>query len=661
MSFSELIANFHFIRPELLALLPLGLAFVWFARHSIAAASNWNKVIDPALLPFLIDGENQVKSQRWPVAALVLAWCLACFAIAGPVWEKIEQPVVKKQNALVIILDLTLSMYAEDQKPSRLVAAKRKVEDILKQRKEGVTALVVFSGDAHTVAPLTDDVRTIDNMLPALEPSVMPKFGNNVGSAIKQANELIEAATVHQAQYLLLADELNSNQFKTVANLLPAGVQLDIISFGTPSGAPIPLPEGFLKNRAGATVIAKTDTSQIMSDSRKYGFGFAKSSVTDTDINRLLSSTHQNDDEKETVDRQFDLWQEMGHWLVLLILPIALFSFRRGWILLALVIVMPQDAWSLTWDDLWKTQDQQAAAKLESGNTSEAAGQFNDQRWQSAAHYQSGDYQKALDSIDQLDIEDQDSQDYYNRGNALARMNQFDDAIAAYDKALEINPNDEDAAFNKQLIEQLKQQQENQENQSGENGEDSQQQDGESGEQQDQQSNGADDSNQEGQQGESGESSSDQQDGQNSESSSDQNNDGQDMDDSQQQDASQGSENSENADQNKEQSEEQQAGENANSQDQTDESEQPDDATEAQQADEETDEQDQTDAEQQAIAQGQQEPMSAEEKAHQQALQQWLRRIPDDSGMLLRNKFRHQYEQNRRNNEHIDKDSEQLW
>lgn len=645
MSFSEILQNFHFIRPWLLLLLPVGLLLGYMVRHKFANTSNWSKVIDPTLLPYLLDGESEKRASHLPLLALLLAWSIACVAIAGPTWEKVEQPVVKKQNALVIILDMTLSMYAEDQKPSRLVAAKRKVDDILAQRKEGVTGLVVFSGDAHTVAPLTDDIRTIANMLPALEPNIMPKFGNNVGAGIRQANELIKAAGIHKAQYLLLADELSPSQFNTLKSDLPSAVDLSVISFGTPSGAPIPLSGGFLKDKAGNLVIAKTDINQMRKDSLKAGFGFAQSTVSDSDINHLLITDHNENSQTDTVDRQFDLWKDQGYWLVYLLLPVVLLSFRRGWILLLLVIVLPHDAYSLSWDDLWQTQDQQAAQKLESGNAEQAAEQFNNPRWQSTARYRAGDYEGAMKAIETL--ENKDSEDYYNQGNALARMNKLDDAIAAYDKALEFDPDNEDAAFNKALIEKIKQQQQqNQENQDNneQNGEQNQDQQQNSGQQENQQ--------QQSGEGENAEQNSEQQENQQGENAEQNQNQSGEQSDQQQESEQQSGQSEENSEQNPEESAQQ-----AEQGDKDQEG-----AENEQQAAQQQEEQQQEEQERNPEGQSQAaQPMTAEEQAHQQALKQWLRRIPDDSGLLLKNKFRHQYQQNLRKNEHIDKDSDQLW
>ncbi|WP_240554857.1 VWA domain-containing protein [Oceanicoccus sagamiensis] len=167
MSPQLILDQFHFLRPEwLLAIIPATLLALFFWRQKSSAA-NWRGAINPQLLDHLIDGGSQ-RVARWPWLLLLLVWVTASIAMAGPTWTKLPQPIHKKQDALVIVLDLSLSMLAEDIKPSRLVRARHKILDILAQREEGLTALIAYSGDAHIVSPLTDDNPTIANLTPAL-------------------------------------------------------------------------------------------------------------------------------------------------------------------------------------------------------------------------------------------------------------------------------------------------------------------------------------------------------------------------------------------------------------------------------------------------------------------------------------------------------------
>ena len=117
--------NFHFLRPEwFYALIPAALLFA-LLRYRNSHHSNWETAIEPHLLEHILDNPDSQVS-RSPFTILLLAWLIATIALAGPVWRKTPQPVHEREDALVVIFDLTQSMLATDVKPNRLVRAKRK-------------------------------------------------------------------------------------------------------------------------------------------------------------------------------------------------------------------------------------------------------------------------------------------------------------------------------------------------------------------------------------------------------------------------------------------------------------------------------------------------------------------------------------------------------
>src|SRR5690606_26542419 len=181
------LADFHFLRPLwLLALVPLT-ALLWLAHRHRERGGPWRRVIAPALLPLLVgDGDGPTSRGRRLGAAMAAASLLACVALAGPTWERIPLPANKQNSALVILFDLSPSMLAEDLKPNRLTRARLKTIDLLNRHREGSVALVAWAGDAHVVAPLTEDAGTLIALLPALEPDIMPEAGSNPELALEK-------------------------------------------------------------------------------------------------------------------------------------------------------------------------------------------------------------------------------------------------------------------------------------------------------------------------------------------------------------------------------------------------------------------------------------------------------------------------------------------
>ncbi|WP_372965655.1 VWA domain-containing protein, partial [Marinobacter sp.] len=155
-------ADFHFLRPLWLLLL-LTLPLLYFTQNRLRQGdAGWNRYIPPVLLQPLIrrrgapsDGKTLSSLLPLSLAIVVLAT-----ALAGPSWRQAPTPLKQPQDSLVIALDLSLSMLATDVEPDRLTLAKRKIRDILDLRQGGLTALLVYSGDAHVVTPLTEDHRT---------------------------------------------------------------------------------------------------------------------------------------------------------------------------------------------------------------------------------------------------------------------------------------------------------------------------------------------------------------------------------------------------------------------------------------------------------------------------------------------------------------------
>ncbi len=622
LTFSQALAQFHFLRPLwLLAILPAVLLIMYFWRQKSSAA-NWRGAINESLLSHLIEGGSN-KSHRWPWLVLLLAWLLSAVSMAGPTWQKMPQPVVQKQDALVIVLDLSLSMLVEDVKPSRLVRARHKILDILAQREEGLTGLIAYSGDAHVVSPLTDDTGTIANLTPALSPTMMPVFGSAPTDAIEQAQQLFSNSGITQGRILLITDAISEENLDEIDDSIKrSGFELSIMGIGTEDGAPIPSKEGFLKDNDGNIVVPKLPRSVLESLARRNNGRYTDASLSDKDIEFLLAkSATELDSNTLLTEREFDQWHDRGAWLAILLLPLSLLAFRRGWLLLLPLCILfdPQTAHALSWQDLWQRTDQQASDILSEGNAAEAAEQFNNPEWKASAQYRAGDFEAAAQNFAQFDS----ANSHYNRGNALAKAGKLDEAIEAYNQALQQQPDMEDAQANKALVEQLKQQQEQQ----------SQQSDQSEGEPSEQDQQGQSDQQQSSQQ-QSGESKSE--DSQSEQSSSD--NQNPERDPSQQQSPNQEkSSDQENADPESSQAEQPQDERSEHAQSEQEESQNSAEAQSDSQSSEPPPE------EQSAQAQSQPKELSPEEQQRQQAMEQWLRKIPDDPSGLLRRKFDYEY------------------
>jgi Ca-activated chloride channel family protein len=556
----SLLEVFHFIRPWWLLLLPLVVLLPWWWRRGRRPSGDWERVCDPHLLQWLSvrQADEQVHSGGSWLAAAALLICI--LALAGPSWQKLPDSSFTARDARIIVLDLSRSMLAEDLRPDRLTRARFRLADLLESTREGQTGMVSYGGDAYIVSPLTNDVNTIANLLPAMQPDIIPVAGSRADLALDLAASLLERAGLAHGEILLVSDSADSRDAAKARELRDKGIVTSVLAVGTTEGAPVPSAGGFVSDRAGNVVIARLERAALQAVAEAGGGHYSELGALD---NEPVWSQESGTEFSRREDALGERWKDAGPWLVLLLLPLALAGFRRGLFFAMPLLILPAmfhagPARADWWEDAWKTRDQQAYEALQSNDAEKAAALAEDPDLSGEAWYRSGEYGNAVKSWDGLHTAD----GHYNRGNALALMGEFDAAIAAYDEALSLDPDMEDALANRELLEKLKEQQEQEQTQN-------QDQDGESqdGESSDQQQEG-DQSQQ--QQGEDGESS-EQQEGEQQEG-------------------------------------EQQEGETGEQQNE----------------------------------QSQRVEAWSEEDA--QAMEQWLRRIPDDPGGLLRRKFRNQHQ-----------------
>lgn len=588
-------ADFHFLRPFWL-LLMLSLPILVFAlRHLRLGDSGWARVISERLLaPVIRHDGSSGKQQRSPMLPLSLAVIALSIALAGPAWREAPTPLKQPGDSLVIVLDLSLSMLATDLEPNRLTLAKRKIRDILDVREGSLNGLIVFAADAHVVAPLTDDGKTIEGMLDVLEPVIMPAPGNRADLAIARARDLLQQGAPGQGRILLITDDVPTRYHAAISQTLEAtDLSLDTLVVGTAQGGPIPLAKrGFIREN-GDIVITRANFESLTNLAQQNGGASEQLTLDEGDIRALKLEPTENDDWQETDSGlTVNRWQDDGYWLLWLVLPLLLLGWRRGaFTVLALTVLplTPQPAQAMDWGELWQREDQRAPELIRE-NPADAASRLDDPEWRGSALYRSEQFERAAEAFAAAEGARAD----YNRGNALARAGQLEQALAAYDQALEQVPDMTDARQNRELVRQLLDQQQR-----------------------------------------------DQQQGEGQESQSQENGDSQN-----------GSSDQSPGDQGQEQSQE--SGQSGNSQDQSQPSEQSSNNGTNETDSNTSDSQGNTGAEQQQQAQsrdgadgsGQIEaPAQISEQPLSQGQEQWLRRVPDNPGGLLKRKFLQQYQE----------------
>ena len=588
--------EFHFLRAGWILLIPISILLIFFFKRRMLTIGNWEKLIDKRLLPYVMSRRQLSDNQyKWWLISLISV--LSIIALAGPTWERIEQPSFRTDQSLVIALDLSRSMNAQDITPNRLTRAKLKILDILERRQGAQVALIVYSANAFTVTPLTSDTDTIIALINSIDTSIMPSRGSYPALAIDKGLQLLNQASVSNGEIILVTDGgITSDSFSSAQKLRDEGYRLSALGIGSMNGAPIPKETGgFITDNTGQITISRLEVDDLKDLVEIGGGSYTSITSNDQDIDTLLSEVYsavRESDDSVTTDQ----WKEFGPWLLLIVVPFGSLLFRKGWVFVFLLTIMPIDnsVYALDWNDLWKTRDQQAKEAMESGDYDKAIELFEDSEWLAAAHYKAGNYRQSANGYNNNSNIDH----LYNHANSLAKIGQFEEAIENYEKVIAEEPNAEDALYNLNLLKDLLS-----ENQSSEENND----DGQSSEE-----------------ASTGEQSQQQNGDESEQSDNEGNSKTGDSDDESDANPNQKLSNEEDIEA-IEKELERAAEENSNQEPQ------------------------QEDNNESGI-----EGRMAQEQ--QQAMEQWLRRIPDDPGGLLRRKFRYQYQR-----QGIDQDGNQIW
>jgi Ca-activated chloride channel family protein len=455
----------HFIRPEwLIGFIPVViLSALFWRKHSQQSA--WKQYIAPHLSQLLIT--QTVDKTHQPKWLLIACWMIAVIALAGPALNKQSLPVFATEQGRVLIMDMSQSMYATDLSPNRLSYAKFRATDLLNELKEGETGLIAYAGDAYTISPLTRDSGTILNLLPTLSPDIMPTKGSNLAAALSLAERLLAQGGHVSGDIIVMTDGISAQQYDQATNALNGRYRLSIMAFGSKQGAPIRLADGqLLRNNSNEVVVTKTDYVLLQQLVQQHQGILVPAQTDGSDVTTLTHWLASEGDATET-ELVGETWQDLGPYLAMLLIIPMLMSFRQGLLtlilnpllllgtLMSLSAVNSQPAQASIWQDLWKTQDQQAQSAFEQGEFTQAAETFENPQWQASAQYKAGNYQQALAGFEQ----DNSANGLYNQGNALMQLNDYQEAINRYQQALEVRSPFAEAQQNLELAKKRREQQ----------------------------------------------------------------------------------------------------------------------------------------------------------------------------------------------------------
>ncbi len=285
--------SFH--SPHLLWLLvPLVLLFSWeLARHTARAAAPWPKISRAWAGAFQVSlGAAHTTAENRPRLWLWFGLALCIIALARPQWGIIEEKVFDQSREVLIAVDLSRSMLAQDVKPSRLERGKLLISSLLDGLKGERVGLVLFAGTAFLQSPLSADYEILREFLPALKPDYLPEGGTNYKAMLEASIQAFGTSTADR--YLIILSDGGSTEEgwqELGATLKTKGIRIIGLGVGTTQGAFIPDENGtFVKDERGAVVLSRLESSTLQELAQTTGGAYADASSW-VDLPALLKQT----------------------------------------------------------------------------------------------------------------------------------------------------------------------------------------------------------------------------------------------------------------------------------------------------------------------------------------------------------------------------------
>ncbi|MGA8164301.1 MAG: VWA domain-containing protein [Waddliaceae bacterium] len=458
------INQFHFAHPLWLwaaAVIPLAWLLFLLYHQEFRPARRLEAFIDKHLLPYLLINREGGKSSL--LSALVLwsgVWASLTLAIAGPRWDFHEIETFSRDQSLMIVLDLSKSMDAQDSKPSRLVQARRKIEDLINAAKGVKIGLIAFAADPHMIAPLTDDVETIRHLLPSLDTDLVYLQGSRLSPALKMAANVFDGEPGENKCLLVISDGgfEDASAMTTAKELAKKGVVIHSLGVGTLEGAPVPDRKGGFMKKEGELLISKLDKEKMREISNVGRGRYFETLPNDHAETIILDELATRAEAKEEIGQTTRFWEEHFYLLIIPVLPVMLAWFRRGNLFAILLMICLAPAFpleALEIGEYFKNDAKKGKEAFEAEEYGTAIEKFQDPYRKGVARYRAGNFADAEASFRQSSRSAVAPHAAYNLGNALVQQQKLEEAVTAYEDVIARWPDHQKAKDNLEIVKKM--------------------------------------------------------------------------------------------------------------------------------------------------------------------------------------------------------------
>ncbi|MDH6343655.1 Ca-activated chloride channel family protein [Parabacteroides sp. PFB2-12] len=325
---------FRFANPDYLYLLFILPVLIGFYIYSMTSKKKAIKRYgNPALLSELMP-EVSPKRQHLKFWLLFSAIAVMIFVISGPQFGSKLETVKRQGVEIMVCLDVSNSMLAEDVAPNRLEKAKQMLSRLTDGFTNDKVGLIVFAGDAFTQLPITSDYASAKMFLSSINPSMVSSQGTAIGAAINLALRSFTPNEASDKTILLITDGENheDDAIGAAKKAAEKGIHINIVGIGSPQGVPIPVGgNNFLKDKEGTVVVTKLN-EQMCQEIAAAGSGMY---VRADNTNSALKAVQNEIEKMNKAELDSKVYSEYNEqfqllaWIVLFLLIVELLTLDR--------------------------------------------------------------------------------------------------------------------------------------------------------------------------------------------------------------------------------------------------------------------------------------------------------------------------------------------
>ena len=237
------------------------------------------------------------RGRRWRTALWFVSVFLLIFSLARPQWGSEVREIEHEGLQVMVALDVSQSMLAQDIKPNRLTRAKLEIADLMHRLNGDEIGLVLFSGASFIQVPLTSDYNTALTYLDSAQPGVISRPGTVIGDAIRTAMQGFDPNLSSQKILVLLTDgeDHETNPLAAAQEIADQGVLIYTIGFGTPQGEPVPVTDtngdivDWKRDQSGNVVVSRLDEETLKSMAEAGNGSYYRATADGRELDNLLA------------------------------------------------------------------------------------------------------------------------------------------------------------------------------------------------------------------------------------------------------------------------------------------------------------------------------------------------------------------------------------